>query len=192
MEVSNVEKPRSVIERARERKEAPPADRRGPGAPQQGSRQQGVERGGKPGQAIPQEKAKPERPQSVPERGGERVKAREAPAEKVKPGEVPLERGKMKETPVQKVKPREAPIEKGRPKEEPTEKVTREPQRRGDPGDRVGQGGKPMEKAKPERPQPPQEKEHEKVRPRETPADNVMRDAPRGRPGREEGREDRR
>jgi len=184
LEVRKVEKPRAASERARERQQVVPKERRGPaalpgsppGTVEQRDRLREAAPKAKPAPPPPPEKVKPE-PQ---QRGGppgaveQRGKPREAepkakppvrpqpPPEKVKPE--PPQRGGPPGAVEQRGKPREAepkakPPERPQP---PPEKVKPEPPQRGDPPGAVEQRGKPREaepKAKPaERPQPPPEK----------------------------------
>jgi hypothetical protein len=189
LEVRKIEKPRPVSERARERQQLVPRERRGPAA-SPGSTSGAVERRGRPKAAEPQAKP-PERPQPpskqvMPEpqpRGGTpgaveqrgRSKAAEPQA---KPPERP-------QPPPERVKPEPQPRggtpgaveQRGRPKaaepqakpperpQSPPERVKPEPQPRGGTPGAVERRGRPKaaepkEKAKPERP-------------KGTPADNV-------------------
>ena len=149
LEVKKVEKPRAASERAKERQQVLPKERRGPAA-SQGSPPGSVEQRGKPKEAEPQAKPKPERPQPPPEKV-----TPEPPQRGGSPGSVE-QRGKPKEAePQAKPKP-----ERPQP---PPEKVTPEPPQRGGSPGSVEQRGKPKEaepqaKPKPERPQPPPEK----------------------------------
>jgi len=144
MEVRNVEKPRSAGERATERQQVVPKERRGPAA-SQGGPPGTVEQRVKQREAEPRAKGRPERPQPPPE--------------KVKPE--PQQTGGPSGAVEQRVKPKEAePRAKGRPErpQPPPEKGKPEPQRAGGPPGTVEQRIKqrevePKEKAKPERPQ---------------------------------------
>jgi FecR protein len=154
LEVRKVEKPKPASERAKERQQVLPQERRGPAA-SPGSPPGKVEQRVTPREAEPKAKGKPERPQP--------------PAEKVKPEPQPtgVPPGKVE----QRATPREAePKAKGKPErpQPPAEKVKPEPAQRGVPPGKVEQRATPREaepkakpepKVKPERPQrPPAEK----------------------------------
>ena len=161
LEVRKVEKPRPASERARERQQVLPKERRGPAA-SQGSPPGAVEPRGTPKKEEPKATGRPERPQPPPEKVSPEQPQRGGPPGAVEP------RGKPKDA---------EPRATGRPERPrpPPEKVSPEsPQRGGSPG-AVEPRGKPKEappkaKAKPERPQ-------------RTPVDNV----PAKDRGREEG-----
>ena len=201
LEVRNVEKPRAASERARERQQVVPKERRGPAA-SPGSPPGTVEQRDRLREPAPKGKPAPPPPEKVkPElqqRGGppgaveQRGKPREAepkakpperpqpPPEKVKPEPPP--RGVVPGAVEQRGKPREAepkakPPERPQP---PPEKAKPEPPQRGGPPGAVEQRGKPREaepKAKPPvRPQPPPEKvkpepKPKPERPKGTPAE---------------------
>jgi hypothetical protein len=113
LEIRKVEKPRAASERAKERQQALPKERRGPAA-SQGSPPGTVEQRGKPKEAEPKEKANPERPQPPPEKVKPEPQQRGVP-----PGTVE-QRGKPKEAePKEKAnpeRPQGTPAEKARPK----------------------------------------------------------------------------
>jgi hypothetical protein len=155
LEVRKVEKPRPASERATERQQALPKERRGPAAPQ-GTPPGTMEQRGKPKEAEPKAAGKPERPQ--PQR--ERIKP--------EPEQTGGRAGKVED----RVKPRE-PEPKAKP-----EKVKPEPPQRGGPPGTVEQRGKPKE-AEPKATGKPKEKAKPE-RPQGTPVDNV-RSEDRGR-----------
>ncbi|NJD61955.1 MAG: iron dicitrate transport regulator FecR [Deltaproteobacteria bacterium] len=142
LEVKKVEKPTPVNERARERRQIQPGERRLQGAPRQETQPQNGDRGGKPVPAAPERKVTPverERPKAAPaERGKpqaapvERERPKAAPAERGKPQAAPVERERQKETPAEKGKPKASPAEKEKPKEAPDDDNGRD-QRRGGP-----------------------------------------------------------
>jgi len=165
LEVKKVEKPRPASERAAERQQAVPKERRGPAA-SQGSPPGAVEQRGKPKEAVPT--AKPERATpEPPQKGGPpgAVEQRDKPKEAVptaKPERATPE-------PPQKGGPPAAVEQRGKPKEAKPEKATPEPPQKGGPPAAVEQRGKPKEaepkatgkpepKAKPEKAtsEPPQ------------------------------------
>jgi hypothetical protein len=148
LEVRKVEKPRPASERATERQQALPKERRGPAAPQ-GTPPGTMEQRGKPKEAEPKAAGKPERPQ--PQR--ERIKP--------EPEQTGGRAGKVED----RVKPRE-PEPKAKP-----EKVKPEPPQRGGPPGTVEQRGKPKE-AEPKATGKPKEKAKPE-RPQGTPVDNV-------------------
>ncbi|MBI5420409.1 MAG: FecR domain-containing protein [Deltaproteobacteria bacterium] len=187
LEVRKVEKPRSVVERTRERQQVRPAERRGPDVPRDGQQPGRVNRGGKPVQAAPgppaqrferrevtppappPEKVEPSAQPRVPggsgERGGRPAEA--APQERVKPP-----------------RPQEAPergLRRGRPQAVPEERRIREPA----PGPE-----RSIERARPQEPPAerakPKEAPSERVKPEEAPPDNVTTETPRR--GTERGR----
>ena len=90
LEVKKVEKPRPASERATERKEAVPRERRGPAA-SQGSPPEKVQPRVAPKEAEPKATGKPERAQPPPEKAKPEPAQRGGPPEKVEP------RGKPKE-----------------------------------------------------------------------------------------------
>jgi hypothetical protein len=148
LEVRKVETPRPAIERARERQQALPRERRGPAA-SQGSRPGAVDQRVTPKEAEPKAKGRPERPQPPPEQ--------------VKPA--PPQTGGRPGTVDQRGKAVEAePKAKGRPERAqppPEQAKPAPPQTGGRPG-AVEQRGKPVEaepkaKGRPERAQPPPE-----------------------------------
>ena len=189
LEVKKIEKPRPASERATERQQAVPKERRGPAAsqksppqpppekvkpepPQRGVPPTPAEQRGKPKEAEPKATVKPERPQPPPERV--------QPPQRGVPPTSAEQRGKPKEVePKATVKPErpqppperaKAPPERAQP---PPERVKPEPPQRGGPPAAVEQRGKPKEaepkatvkpepKAKPERPLTPQEQEEER------------------------------
>ena len=152
LEVKKVEKPRPASERATERQQAVPKERRGPAA-SQGSPPAAVEQRGKPKEAEPKATGKPEqRPQAPPE------KAKPEPPQRGGPPAAVEQRGKPKEAePKATGKPEQRP-------QAPPEKAKPEPPQRGGPPAAVEQRGKPKEAepkatGKPEqRPQAPPEK----------------------------------
>jgi hypothetical protein len=165
LEVRKVEKPRPATERARERQQVMPKERRGPGA-SQGSPPGAVEPRGKPREAEPKATGRPERPQP--------------PTEQVKP-ESP-QRGGPPGAVEPRGKPREAePKATGRPErpKPPTEQVKPEPPQRGGPPGAVEPRGTP----KKEEPKAKGRPEPKAKRPQGTPVDNV----PAKDRGREEG-----
>jgi hypothetical protein len=112
LEVRSVEKPRPASERATERKQAVPKERRGPAA-SPGSPPGTVEPRGKAKEAEPKATGKPERPQPPPER----VKPA-PPPEQVKPE--PPQTGGPPGTVERRVAPKEAePKAKPKPKAKP-------------------------------------------------------------------------
>ena len=138
LEVRKVETPRPASERARERQQALPKERRGPAA-SQGSPPGTAEPRGRPKEAEPKANAKPERPQPPPKQ--------------VKPA--PPQRGGPPATVEQRGKPKEARPERPQP---PPKQVKPEPQQTGGSPGKMEPRGKPKEakpepKAKPERPQ---------------------------------------
>jgi hypothetical protein len=144
LEVRNVEKPRAASERAKERQQVLPKERRGPAA-SQGSPPGTVEQRVKPREAEPKGKGRPERPQPPPEQ------VKPAPPQRGGPPTMVEQRGKPKEA---------EPKAKGRPErpQPPPEQVKPAPPQRGGPPATVEQRVKPREaepkeKAKPERPQ---------------------------------------
>ncbi len=151
LEVRKVEKPRPASERARERQQVLPKERRGPAASQGGPPAK-VERRVPPREAVPRATGRPERAQPVPEK----VMKPEPPQRGGPPAKVE-----------RRVPPREAvPRATGRPERaQPVpEKVMKpEPPQRGGPPAKVERRvppreAKPEPKAKPERPQPPPER----------------------------------
>ena len=131
LEVRNVEKPRPASERAKERQQVLPQERRGP-APSQASPPGTVEQRVKPREAEPKAKGKPERPQPPPE--------------KVKPDR--SRRVARRDTVEPRVTPREAePKATGKPErpQPPPEKVKPEPQPTGRPRGTVEPRGTPRE-----------------------------------------------
>ncbi len=130
--VRKVETPRTVKERAIERRDGRPAERRGPGAPQQGGPQGQMERGrdaergrrdaapvapaermerrGGPQPAPTPNKVMPEAAPGGPggSRGRGRTPAEAAPQDKGKP-ERGVERSRPPETPPQRIRPEAAP-----------------------------------------------------------------------------------
>jgi hypothetical protein len=167
LEVRNVEKPRPASERAKERQQALPKERRGPAASQGGPAGM-LEQRGKPKDVEPKAKGVPERPQPPPE------------PEKAKPE--PQQKGGMPGTVERRGTPRETapkeaePKAQGRP-ERPqpppeAEKAKPEPQQKGGmPGtvERRGapKAAKPKAQGRPERPQPPPEAEKAKPEPQQ-------------------------
>jgi hypothetical protein len=157
LEVRKVETPRPASERARERQQALPKERRGPAATQ-GSPPGAVEQRDKPREAEPKPAGRPERPQP--------------PTEKATPE--PPQRGGPPGAVEQRGKPKEAePKAAGRPErpQPPPEKATPEPPQRGGPPGAVEQRRKPKE-AEPKEKVAPKEKARQE-RLRRTPADNV-------------------
>ena len=146
LEVKKVEKPRPASERARERQQALPKERRGPSR-RRGGPPGAVEQRVTPKEAAPKAKP-PERQQPPPEQ------VKPAPPQRGGPPGAVEQRGKPKEA-----EPKAKPPERPQP---PPEQVKPEPPQRGGPPGAVEQRGKPKEaepKAKPpERPQPPPEK----------------------------------
>jgi hypothetical protein len=192
LEVKKVEKPRSLSERTRERRQAPP--------PEKGRPQAAPAERGRPPQVAPAEEEKRKEapaergrpPQSAP---AEKVRPQAAPAERGRPPQVaPAEEEKRKEAPAERGRPPQAaPAEKGRPPQvAPAEREKRKeaPVERGGPAQ-----ASPPEKARPqaapaERGRPPQvapaERGKKKVapaekgKPKEAPPDNVLREDLRG------------
>jgi hypothetical protein len=165
LEVRKVEKPRPATERARERQQVMPKERRGPGA-SQGSPPGTVEPRGKPREAEPKATGRPERPKPSPEQVKPEPPQRGGPPGAVEP------RGK----------PREAePKATGRPErpQPPTEQVKPESPQRGGPPGAVEPRGTP----KKEEPKAKGRPEPKAKRPQGTPVDNV----PAKDRGREEG-----
>jgi hypothetical protein len=165
LEVRKVEKPRPASERATERQQAVPNERRGPAA-SQGSPPGAVEQRGKPKEAEPKATGKPERPQAPPAKA-----TPEPPQRGVPPGAVE-QRGKPKDAePKEKTEPKAT----GKPErpQPPQEKAAPEPPQRGVPPGAVEQRGKPKdaepkEKAEPKgtgKPERPQGTPGGKVRP---------------------------
>ena len=124
LEVRKVEKPRSLIERTRERQQAAP--------PQRGRTQEPPAERGTQQEAMPAERGRTRevpversRPQVVPvERGRPQQMA---PPEKARPQMVPVERGRSQQTaPPEKARPRVVPAERGRPQKVPADNVLRE------------------------------------------------------------------
>ncbi len=143
--VRKVEKPRAASERARERQQVLPKERRGPAA-SPGSPPGTVERRGRPKEAGPKPNARPE-PAARPARP-------QPPPERVKPE-------------AQKPAARPEPAARPARPQPPPEKVKPAPQQRGGRPGAVEQRGRPKEagpkpNAKPER---PQATPAEKVRP---------------------------
>ncbi|MFA6149579.1 MAG: DUF6600 domain-containing protein [bacterium] len=194
--VRKVEIPRPASERAKERQQVIPKERRGPAA-SQGSPPGAVDQRGKPKEAEPKAKAKPEpaRPQAQPARPlvpPARLQPQpvrpQAPPEKVKPepqrpagppGAVD-QRGKPKEAEPKAKAPPEPPArplvpparvqpQPVRP-QAPPEKVKPEPQRPAGPPGAVEQRGKPKEAEPPARPLvPPARVQPQRVRPQVAP-----------------------
>ena len=96
LEVKKVEKPRPASERAMERKEAVPKERRGPAA-SQGSPPENVQPRVAPREAEPKATGKPERAQPPPEKAKPEPAQRGGPPEKAQPRVAPKEAEK-KET----------------------------------------------------------------------------------------------
>ena len=167
LEVKKVEKPRSLGERMRERQQAVPGERRGPGAapgsppgtvapapPPRGGLPGAVEQRGRPKEAEPKATGRPERPQPPPE------KATPEPPRTLRGG--PPGAAEPRD------KPKEAePKATGRPErpQPPPERVAPEPSRtlRGGPPGAAEPRDKPKEAepkatGRPERPQPPPER----------------------------------
>jgi hypothetical protein len=119
LEVRNVEKPRSLSERVKERQQVAPAER------------------GKPEQTAPPEKARPQA--APPERGKPQ---QTAPPERAKPQAAPPEKGKPEQTaaPPERGKPKASPSEKDKSKEAPPDNVLRENPRGG--AEREGEKGR--------------------------------------------------
>ena len=162
LEVRNVEKPRAASERAKERQQVLPKERRGPAA-SPGSPPGTVEQRGKPREAEPKATGKSERPQPPPEK----IKP-EPPQTGGSPGRMERRVTPREAEPKAKPKPeRPQPPPAAKPErpQPPPEKVKPEPQQGGGPSGAVEQRGKakePEPKAKPER---PQATPAEKVRP---------------------------
>jgi hypothetical protein len=124
LEVRKVEKPRSLIERTRERQQAAP--------PQRGRTQEAPAERGTQQEAMPAERGRTRevpversRPQVVPVERGRPQQT--APPEKARPQMVPVERGRSQQTaPPEKARPRVVPAEKGRPQKVPADNVLRE------------------------------------------------------------------
>ena len=196
LEVKKVEKPRPASERATERKQAVPKERRGPAA-SQGSPPEKVQPRVTPKEAEPKATGKPERPQPRPEKakpeppqkGGapgaveQRGKPKEAEpkatgkpeperpqpaAEKGKPS--PQQTGGPPGAVEKRGKPKEAePKATGKPERPPSaEKAKPEPSQKGDAPGTVEQRGKPKD-AKPKAAGKPD-------RPQGPPVDNVRTD----------------
>jgi hypothetical protein len=149
LEVRKVEKPRPASERARERQQVLPRERRGPAA-SQGSPPGAVEPRGTPKKEEPKATGRPERPQPPPEKVSPEQPQRGGPPGAVEP------RGTPK---------KEEPKATGRPErpQPPPEKVSPEQPQRGGPPGAVEPRGKPKDAepratGRPERPRPPQEK----------------------------------
>jgi hypothetical protein len=158
LEVKKVEKPKTVFERMRERRQAVPEERRGPGAAP----------GSPPGTVAP-----------APQRPAERV-APEPPQTQRPPG-VFDQRGKPREA-----EPKEPgrPERPQAPPQAPPGKVTPEPPQRGGPPGAVERRGAPRETAPKEK---ADSKEKAKpTRPQRTPVDNVPADN-RGREEKDRG-----
>ena len=160
LEVKKVEKPRPPSERAKERQQFAPRERRGPAAspgspqpPPERVRPETQQRGGAPGAVDQRFRPKEAEPKAAPGRP-------QPPSEKAKP-ETP-QRGGAPGAVDQRFRPKEAEPKAapGRP-QPPSEKAKPEtPQRGGAPG-AVDQRFRPKEaepKAAPERPQPPTER----------------------------------
>ena len=153
LEVKKVEKPRPASERATERKEAVPKERRGPAA-SQGSPPEKVQPRVAPKEAEPKATGKPGRAQPPPE------KAKPEPAQRGGPPAAVEQRGKPKEAePKATGKPEQRP-------QAPPEKAKPEPAQRGGPPAAVEQRGKPKE-AEPKATGKPEQ------RPQGHPVDNV-------------------
>jgi hypothetical protein len=164
LEVRKVEKPRPASERARERQQVLPKERRGLGASQ--SPPGAVEPRGTPKKEEPKATGRPERPKPTPEQVKPESPQRGGPLGAVEPRGTP-----KKEEPKATGRPE-------RPKPTP-EQVKPEPPQRGGPPGAVEPRGTPRE-AEPKakgRPEP------KAKRPQATPVDNV----PAKDRGREEG-----
>jgi hypothetical protein len=211
LEVKKVEKPRSLSERTRERRQAAPpeegrqkvapAERGRPPQPAPAEREKRKEapaERGRPPQAAPPEK---ERPQAAPAERGRPPQT--APAERENRKEAPAERGRPPQAaPPEKARPEAAPAERGRPPQTaPAERENRKeaPAERGRPPQAA-----PPEKERPqaapaERGRPPQvtpaERGKKKVapaekgKPKEAPPDNVLREDLRGKTERGGGKD---
>jgi len=167
LEVRKVEKPRAASERARERQQVVPKERRGPAA-SPGSPPGAVEQRGRPKVAEPQAKP-PERPQPPPKQVVTEPQQRGGP-----PGAV--ERRDRPKAAEPQAKPPE------RPQPPPKQVAPEPPQRGGTPGT-VEQRGRPKavepQAKPPERPQPPPERARPETPPRGGPPGAVEQ---RGRP----------
>ncbi len=149
LEVRKVDKARPLNERMRERREAAPAERRGPASPQGGPPGR-IERGGTPGQAVPREPARREAPATPPSNRFERGGGPQAPPqERVTPGTPPgrIERGgtpgqAVPREPARREAPATPPSNRfergGGPQAPPQERVTP-----GTPPGRIERGGTP-------------------------------------------------
>jgi hypothetical protein len=184
LEVRKVEKPRPASERARERQQALPKERRGP-ATLQGSPPGTVEPRVAPREAEPKAKGRPERPQPPPEQvkpappptGGRpgTVEPRAAPKEaepkaKGRPErpQPPPEKAKPAQPP-EKAKPAQPP-EKAKPAPPPEQVKPATPPTGGRPGT-VEPRGKPVQAEPKEKPKAKGRPE----RPQGIPADNNVR-----------------
>ena len=186
LEVRQVEKPRSLSEKIRERERRPereqrpvaPSDQRGPG----------TLRGAPQREAPEQERARPERPKGMPERGFIRRPPQPSPEERGR-----QERSQGAPTERDRRQDQAAPPEKGRPQEQaaPPERGTPQepPIRRGKQREQAA----PPEKGRPQERAAPPEKGRPKAAPpekqeREVPTDNTSQEGPRGERGGGRGR----
>jgi len=119
LEVKKVEKPRPASERATERKEAVPKERRGPAA-SQGSPPEKAQPRVTPKEAEPKATGKPERAQPPPEKAKPEPAQRGGPPEKVEP------RGKPKEAEPKATGKPEPKAKPERPERTPVDNVRSE------------------------------------------------------------------